>query len=87
MGCLEKTSLLWGVEVQIFLNNESQISVTVPFLLRPQNLKYSILETNAIKHLSALYKMDELHHVLQSCLPNHSSELLDPLVHLLQSQK
>ena len=87
MGCLEKTSLLWVSGGANFPEQWKSNFCYSPFLLRPQNLKYSILETNAIKHLSALYKMDELHHVLLSCLPNHSSELLDPLVHLLQSQK
>ena len=75
------------MEVEVFLNNESQNSVTVPFLVTSENLKYPILGTNAIEHLSAPYKTDELQHILPRCLPNHSSEVLDPLVHFILMQK
>ena len=69
------------------LNNESQNSVTVPFLVTSENLENPIPGTNAIEHLSAAYNTDELQHILPRCLPNYLSEALDPLVHLLQSQK
>ena len=77
------------VEVEVSFNNESQSSVTVQFLLTTENLEYPILGTNATGNVSALYKTDELQHILSrlSSLPNHSSEVLDPLVHVLQSQK
>ena len=75
------------VEVEVSLKKESQNSVTVPFLVTSENLEYPILETNVIEHLSAPYNTDELQHILPRSLPNHSSEVLDPLVHLLQSQK
>ena len=73
--------------MEVSLNNESQNSVIVPFLVTSENLEYPILGTNAIEPLSAPYKTDELQHILQRCLPNHLSEVLDPLVHLEQSQK
>ena len=89
--------MIWGnqrklpydgwVKVEVFLNNKSQNSVTVHFLVTSENLEYPILGTNAIEHLSAPYNRDELQHILPRCLPNHSSEVLDPLVHLLQSEK
>ena len=69
--------------MEVSLNNESQNHVTVPFLATSGNLEYPILGTIAIEHLSALYKTDELQYILPRCLPNHSSEALDPLVHLL----
>ena len=75
------------VKVEVFLNNKSQNSVTVHFLVTSENLEYPIFGTNAIEHLSAPYNRDELQHILPRCLPNHSSEVLDPLVHLLQSEK
>ena len=75
------------MEVEVSRNSESQNSVTVLFFVTSEDLEYPILGTNATEHLSAPYKTDELQHILPRCLPNHSSEVLDPLVHLLQSQK
>ena len=64
------------VEVEGSLNNESQNSVTVPFLVTSENLEYPFLGTNAIEALSTPYKTDELQHILPICLPNHSSKVL-----------
>ena len=75
------------VEVEVPLNNESKNSVTVPFLVTFGNLECPILGTNAFEHLSVPYKTNELQYILPRCLSNHSSEVLDPLVHKLQSQK
>ena len=75
------------VEVEVSLNNQSKNFVIVPYLVTSENLVYPILGTNAIEHLWAPYKTDELENILSRCLPNYSSEVLDPLVHLLQSQK
>ena len=49
-------------EVEVSLNNsvKSQISVTIPFLVTSENWEYHILGTNAVEHLSAPYKSDEL---------------------------
>ena len=73
--------------MEVSLNNESQKSVTVPFLITSENLECPILGINAVEYLLAPYKTDELQHILPRCLLNHTSEVLDPLVHLLQSQK
>ena len=64
------------VEVEVSFNNESQSSVTVSFLVASENLEYPIFGKN-----------DKVQNILPRCLPNHSSEVLDPLVHLLQPQK
>ena len=69
-------------EVEVSLNNsvKSQISVTIPFLVTSENWEYHILGTNAVEHLSAPYKSDELQYIVLRCLPNHSSEVLHPLI-------
>ena len=41
------------MEVEVSLNNESQNSVIVPFLVTSENLEYPILGTNVTEHLSA----------------------------------
>ena len=58
-------------EVEVSLNNsvKSQISVTIPFLVTSENWEYHILGTNAVEHLSAPYKSDELQYIVLRCLP------------------
>ena len=54
--------------MEVSLNSESINFVTVPFLVTSENLEYSIfaiLGTNAMEHLLAAYKTDELQHIYQ----------------------
>ena len=72
------------MEVKVSLNNESQFTsschiwkLRIPYCWK--KCHWTLISTP--------YKTDELQHVLRWCLPNHLSELFDPLVHLLQFQK